>query len=187
MTDYSFDAEPATPASQPTPEPAAAHDRLRADQGDAADVDAPLLDYVKVLYKRRWTAIAVFALILGTVVVYSFTATPIFAARTRLLIEAENQNVVSFKAVLDAGTTSAYVMAGIAAVNTVIAAAYYMRVLRVIWMDDAPDGDVTPIRTPAPIAAALVMTAFGTIVLGVLPNLVARFGNLPDLTGALSP
>jgi len=92
----------------------------------------------------------------------------------------------SFKAVLDAGTTSAYVMAGIAAVNTVIAAAYYMRVLRVIWMDDAPDGDVTPIRTPAPIAAALVMTAFGTIVLGVLPNLVARFGNLPDLTGALA-
>ena len=60
-----------------------------------------------------------------------------------------------------------------------IAAAYYVRVMRVIWMDDVPDGDITPIRTPAPIVAALVITAVGTIVLGVLPNLVARFGNLP--------
>ncbi len=93
----------------------------------------------------------------------------------------------SFKAVLDAGTTSAYVLASIAAVNTVIAAGYYMRVLRVVWMDEAPDGDVTPVRPPAPIVAALCLTAVGTIVLGVLPNLVARFGNLSDLTGALSP
>jgi NADH-quinone oxidoreductase subunit N len=91
----------------------------------------------------------------------------------------------SFKAVLDAGTTSAYVMAGIAAVNTVIAAAYYMRVLRVVWMDDVPDGDVTPVRAPASIVAALVLTAIGTILLGVLPNLVARVGNIQDLTGAL--
>ena len=91
----------------------------------------------------------------------------------------------AFKAVLDAGTTPAYVLAGIAAVNTVIAAAYYMRVLRVVWMDPVPDGDMTPIKPPPPIVAALVLTAIGTIVLGVLPNLVARFGNLQDLTGAL--
>ncbi len=90
----------------------------------------------------------------------------------------------AFKAVLDAGTTSAYVLAAIAAVNTVIAAAYYMRVLRVIWMDDAPDGDTSPIRTPAPVAAALAITVAGTIVVGVLPNLVARVGALDALTGA---
>ncbi len=93
----------------------------------------------------------------------------------------------SFKSVLDAGTTSAYVLASIAAVNTVIAAAYYMRVLRAVWMDEAPDGDVSPVRPPSSIVAALVLTAVGTIVLGVLPNLVARFGNLQDLTGALAP
>ncbi|MEO1057944.1 MAG: NADH-quinone oxidoreductase subunit N [Actinomycetota bacterium] len=90
----------------------------------------------------------------------------------------------AFRALLDAGTTSAYVLAGIAAVNTVIAAAYYMRVLRVVWMDDAPDGDTTPIVTPAPIAAALGLTVIGTIVLGVLPNIVARFGDPDTLTGA---
>jgi NADH-quinone oxidoreductase subunit N len=90
----------------------------------------------------------------------------------------------AFRAVLDAGTTSAYVMAGIAAVNTVIAAAYYMRVLRVVWIEEAPDGDTSPIYTPAPVMAALVITAAGTIVLGVLPDLVSRFGDLQTLTGA---
>jgi NADH-quinone oxidoreductase subunit N len=92
----------------------------------------------------------------------------------------------AFKAVLDAGSTSAYVLAAIAAVNTVIAAAYYMRVLRVVWMDEAPDGDVSPVNPPSPIVAAIALTAFGTILLGVLPNLVARVGAIDALTGAFS-
>jgi NADH-quinone oxidoreductase subunit N len=92
----------------------------------------------------------------------------------------------AFKAVLDAGTTSAYVLAAIAAVNTVIAAAYYMRVLRVVWMDEAPDGDVSPVNPPAPIVAALAITVIGTIAVGVLPNLVARVGAIDALTGAFS-
>ena len=57
--------------------------------------------------------------------------------------------------------------------------------MRVMWMDEVPDGDETPIATPSPIAAALGITAAGTIVLGVLPGLVLRFGDLQDLTGAL--
>ena len=92
----------------------------------------------------------------------------------------------AFKAVLDAGTTSAYVMAGIAAVNTVIAAAYYMRVLRVAWMDEAPDGDTSPVNAPAPVLAAVIITVTGTIVLGVLPNIIARVGAVDALTGAFS-
>ena len=56
----------------------------------------------------------------------------------------------AFKAVLDAQNNWAYALASIAAVNTVISAAYYMKVLRVVWMDDAPDGDMTPIVTPQP-------------------------------------
>ena len=85
---------------------------------------------------------------------------------------------------LDAGTTAAYVMAAIAAANTVIAAAYYMRVLRVVWVEDVPDGDMSPVNPPAPVVAALGITVIGTIVLGVLPNLVARLGDLQSLTGA---
>jgi NADH-quinone oxidoreductase subunit N len=91
----------------------------------------------------------------------------------------------AFKAVLDAGTNWGYSIAIIAAINTVIAAAYYITVMREIWMKPVPDGDVTPIRTPSSIQAALVITCAATIVLGVLPDLVGRFGDLSDLTGAL--
>jgi NADH-quinone oxidoreductase subunit N len=90
----------------------------------------------------------------------------------------------AFKAVLDAGNGWGYSIAVIAAINTVIAAAYYVTVMREIWMKPAPDGDETPIRTPASIQAALVITCAATIVLGVLPDLVGRYGDLADLTGA---
>src|SRR5690606_18438120 len=77
-----------------------------------------------------------------------------------------------------------YSLAIIAAVNTVISAAYYMKVLRVIWMKPAPDGDTAPIASPQPVRLALGLCAAGTIVLGVLPSLVMRFADLNDLTGA---
>src|SRR5262245_62586502 len=74
----------------------------RGESGGRFDSrDAHLIDYVKVLYKRRWTAIMAFVLVVGTVAVNTFTATPIYQARTRLLIETENPNVVSFKAVVE--------------------------------------------------------------------------------------
>lgn len=60
-----------------------------------------LLDYARVLYKRRWTAGTVLLLAVGTVTVYTFTATPIYEARTRLLIEADDPNIVAFKEVID--------------------------------------------------------------------------------------
>jgi NADH-quinone oxidoreductase subunit N len=92
----------------------------------------------------------------------------------------------AFRAVLDAGSTAAYVLAAIAAVNTVIAAAYYRRVLRVVWMDEAPDGDTSPVNPPAPVVAAVAITVVGTLVVGVLPNIVARVGALDALTGAFT-
>ncbi|MEY2975731.1 MAG: NADH-quinone oxidoreductase subunit [Actinomycetota bacterium] len=91
----------------------------------------------------------------------------------------------AFRALIDAGSTAAYVLAIIAAVNTVVAAGYYMRVLRQIWMAPVPDGDTTPIVAPQSIWLALGITAGGTVVLGILPGLVLRFADLPDLTGAL--
>jgi NADH-quinone oxidoreductase subunit N len=90
----------------------------------------------------------------------------------------------AFKAVLDAGTGAAYALAVIGAINTVIAAAYYIVVMREIWMKPVPDGTATPVRTPSSLMSALVITCAITIVLGVLPDLVARFGDLADLTGA---
>ena len=42
--------------------------------------------------------------------------------------------------------------------------------MREMWMNDVPDGDLTPIVTPPPVMAALAITAAGTLVLGVLPG-----------------
>src|SRR5829696_5507781 len=91
----------------------------------------------------------------------------------------------TFRTLLDADTTGAYALAVIGAANTAIAAAYYLRVMREMWMNDPPHGDTTPIVTPQPISVALGITTAGTILLGVLPGLVMRFADLEDLTGAL--
>lgn len=60
-----------------------------------------ILDYVKVLYKRRWLAVSVFSVIVLGTLIYSLTTTPVYQARARLLIEADDPNVVSFKSVID--------------------------------------------------------------------------------------
>jgi exopolysaccharide transport family protein len=69
-------------------------------QGDAAD-GGHLLDYLRVLHKRRWTATTAFLLVLVSVTIYTFTVTPIYEARTRLLIESDNPNVINFTEVID--------------------------------------------------------------------------------------
>lgn len=65
-----------------------------------------LLDYLRVLHKRRWTAITAFLIVMGTVTIYTFTATPIYSASVRILIESENPNVVKFEEVYDQNTSS---------------------------------------------------------------------------------
>ena len=80
-----------------------------------------------------------------------------------------------FQALASAGTTSGYVLAVIVAVNSVIAFAYYGRLLRIMWMEEAPDGDTTPIRVPASLTAALVITAAVTLVAGIAPGIVTHF------------
>ena len=65
------------------------------------DTDVHLSDYVKVLYKRRWTAITAFLLVFLSVAVYTFTATPIYESKVQILIEKEATNVVSFKEAIE--------------------------------------------------------------------------------------
>ena len=56
---------------------------------------------------RRWTAGTVFLVIFLGVLVYTFTVTPRYEARTRLLIESDDPNVVSFKEVIEEGASKA--------------------------------------------------------------------------------
>lgn len=65
-----------------------------------------LRDYLRVILKRKWTVITVFAVLVITVTIHAFTATPYYQASTRLIIDKENPNVVSIQEVLavDSGT-----------------------------------------------------------------------------------
>lgn len=70
------------------------HPSSTADGGDP-------FDRLRVIYRRRWTALTVLLLVILGAAVYSFTATPVYESRVRLLIESETQTVVEFQEVFD--------------------------------------------------------------------------------------
>ncbi|WP_426574298.1 NADH-quinone oxidoreductase subunit N [Aquihabitans sp. McL0605] len=78
----------------------------------------------------------------------------------------------SFTAVVQPGTTLGYTMGVVMAINSVIALAYYLNVVRVMFMDDVPDGDVTPIKVPTPLGAVVAIALVATLVVGVFPGIV---------------
>src|ERR1051325_2895427 len=65
-----------------------------------------LVDYLRVLHKRRWTALSAFIVVVGSVTLYTFTVTPIYSARVQILIENENPNVVKFEEVYEQNKTT---------------------------------------------------------------------------------
>jgi NADH-quinone oxidoreductase subunit N len=93
----------------------------------------------------------------------------------------------AFRAAVDAGGGWGYSIAVIAAVNAVIATAYYVTVMREMWMKPVPDGDVTPIKVHTSLQAALFICGVATVAFGVLPGLIAKVGSITDLAGALQP
>lgn len=90
----------------------------------------------------------------------------------------------AFRAVLEAGSGWAYAIAVIGAVNSVVAFGYYGNIMREVWMKPAPHGETTTVRTPSSLVAALSITVVGTLLFGILPGTIMRFGDLVDLTGA---
>ena len=67
---------------------------------------APLVDHLRVIYKRRWTALVSFALVVLISTAYIFTATPIYEARVQILIEKESTNIVDFKQAFEQNQTT---------------------------------------------------------------------------------
>ena len=90
----------------------------------------------------------------------------------------------AFRAVLEAGNGWAYAIAVIGAVNSVVAFGYYGNIMREIWMKPAPNGETTAVRTPSSLVAAMTISVIGTLLFGILPGTILRFGDLVDLTGA---
>jgi NADH-quinone oxidoreductase subunit N len=92
---------------------------------------------------------------------------------------------VAFQALLESGTTWAYALALIGAVNSVIAFGYYGNVMREIWMRPVPEGTGERLAMPSSLGLALGITAVATLVFGVLPGVVLRVAELAQFAGAL--
>ncbi len=91
-----------------------------------------------------------------------------------------------FKALMDAGTVWAVVLAVVAAANSVIAFFYYASIMREMWMRPVPDGDVRPIKFPTALATATALCAIGVIVIGVFPSAVTHLVDLSDLRSGVT-
>ncbi|HYL10934.1 MAG TPA: NADH-quinone oxidoreductase subunit N [Candidatus Acidoferrales bacterium] len=76
-----------------------------------------------------------------------------------------------FKAALDSGLIW---LAILMAINSVIGAYYYLRVIVVMYMRE-PQEAIAKVRVPAPVAAVLVFAAAATVYLGLFPNRVMGF------------
>jgi NADH-quinone oxidoreductase subunit N len=84
---------------------------------------------------------------------------------------------IIWNSLVSGNTIKGYSLAILIAVNSVIAAFYYFRILRIMWMEPAPDGDVTPIRVPISLSIALVLTVAVTLIYGFVPGVI---GHLTD-------
>jgi polysaccharide biosynthesis transport protein len=71
--------------------------------GVSSDSELSLVHYLQVLYRRRYIAVSAFLLVFLSMTLYTVTATRTYEAGTRLLIERDRPNVVSFQEVLDQG------------------------------------------------------------------------------------
>jgi NADH-quinone oxidoreductase subunit N len=76
-------------------------------------------------------------------------------------------------------------LAVLMAINSVIGAYYYLRVIVVMYMREpsAEAAAAAPVSFPLPVNVVLAITAIGTILFGVLPNPVINFILQPTLFG----
>lgn len=83
-----------------------------------------------------------------------------------------------FTAAIQAGGGMAYILAAIAAVNAVIALAYYAKVAKAVWFDEAPEGSEEITEAPAnSLILVLSLAAVATVVVGILPNIADVLGS----------
>ncbi len=95
---------------------------------------------------------------------------------------------VMFRSVMIAGGTSTVVLAVIAAVNSVIALYYYARVIKAIWLDEAPaEAHVDADRADIPAGSlrlALLIASALTVAVGIYPTLASVFGDASRVLAA---
>jgi NADH-quinone oxidoreductase subunit N len=89
-------------------------------------------------------------------------------------------------ALVSANSVMGYSLAIFVGINSVIAAFYYARVAKAMWFDPVPDGDMTPIKVPVSLRAAVTLTAVLTLAMGIYPGMVTQLSNSTCLSTAKS-
>lgn len=84
--------------------------------------------------------------------------------------------VFVFRSVISAGGLANGALAAIMGINSVIAAFYYLGVVKKMFFDPAPEGDLEAIPVPASLASAIGIMAGITFVLFVIPDIAVRLG-----------
>jgi NADH-quinone oxidoreductase subunit N len=84
---------------------------------------------------------------------------------------------VMFRSAVDAGTWAGITLAVVAGVNSVIAAYYYLNVVRTMWFE-APAEAAKPVQVPAALGASIAICTALTLVVGIYPQLFAHLGDL---------
>ncbi len=88
-----------------------------------------------------------------------------------------------FYAVVDAQTASAYVLALIIGLNSVIALYYYARVAKAMWFEPAAEGALRSSNVPFSLRSAIALCVIVTVLTGALPGLV---GHVTETVGLLA-
>ena len=93
-----------------------------------------------------------------------------------------------FKALVSADTPAAYVLAGIGAVNAVIAVGYYGKIASRMWFEKPAEEMAAAGRIPVPFSlrSALGLTLAATLVFGVVPATITRFTDVSLLAVAIA-
>ena len=90
-----------------------------------------------------------------------------------------------FRVLTDGGTGAGISLAVIAAVNSVLAAFYYLSIAKQMWFMPAPDDDHTPIAIPPALLAAVAVTLFVTVVTGSV--LIGPLSEMTNFTAIALP
>jgi NADH-quinone oxidoreductase subunit N len=86
-----------------------------------------------------------------------------------------------FKAAIDRGGIGVW-LAVVMVINSVISVVYYVGVVRPMYFEDVEE-PVRPLRLPALVTAVVGAAAVTILVVGILPDLFARFPRLSTLLG----
>ncbi len=83
------------------------------------------------------------------------------------------------------GSIFAYVLASSVAINSVIAMFYYLRIVKLMWIDPAKES-APLIRPTASLRIAVVGLAIATLVFGILPSLISNLTSQSPVATAVA-